>query len=409
MSDAPHLPDDLDAFRLAPGFRARGTACGLKPSGRPDLALVWSDAPCAAAGVFTTNRVQAAPVLLDRERLAAGAGAVRAVIANSGCANACTGDRGMADARAMAAHAARALGVPEPSVLVLSTGVIGAPLDVDRIGAGVAAMLGPGASDSAADAVHAILTTDTRPKVAAADAALPGGRVAVRGFAKGAGMIHPDMATMLAIVTTDAALPPERLQALLAAAVARSFNRISVDGDMSTNDTVLALASGASGVRVDDDAAPAFAAALESVCVTLAKAIARDGEGATRLVEIAVSGAAAEAEAHRVADAVARSLLVKTALHGGDPNWGRVLAAAGTCGVAFDPARATLEFGPPGDAVRVFERGARAAHARADAAARLARDPAHVRLDLGAGTASATVWTCDLSAEYVSINAEYTT
>jgi glutamate N-acetyltransferase/amino-acid N-acetyltransferase len=404
-----YAPIDLEDFRLAPGFRARGAACGLKASGRPDLALVWSDRACAAAGVFTTNRVPAAPVLLDRERLAANPGAVRALIANSGCANACTGERGLADAREMAALAAGALGVPEDAVLVLSTGVIGVPLDLDKLRSGVRALCAPGAADSAAEAVRAILTTDTRPKVAGADAGLPGGAVAVRGFAKGAGMIHPGLATMLAVLTTDAAIEPARLQALLGAAVARSFNHVSVDGDMSTNDTVLLLASGASGTRLDAAGEPAFAAALEAVCVSLARQIARDGEGATRLVEITVTGARDEAEAYRVADSIARSPLVKTAVHGGDPNWGRILAAAGASGADLDPARLALAFGAPGREVRVVGSGVRAAHEAREAAARLREETVHVTLDLGLGRDAATVWTCDLSAEYVSINAEYTT
>jgi glutamate N-acetyltransferase / amino-acid N-acetyltransferase len=404
-------PDDpmLDAFTLAPGFHARATTCGLKASGRPDLLMVWSDAPCAAAGVFTTCRVPAAPVLLDRAALRANAGAMRAVIANSGCANACTGERGMADARAMQTLAAAAVGCAADAVLVLSTGVIGVPLDLEKVARGVTALTAPGERDSAPAAVRAIMTTDTRPKVAVDEAMVGGRAVALRGFAKGAGMIHPDMATMLAIVTTDARVEPATLQRLLGAAVARSFNRLSVDGDMSTNDTVLLLASGAAGVALDAASEPALAAALERVCVSLARQIARDGEGATRLVEVTVSGAADEPAAHRVADAIARSLLVKTALHGGDPNWGRVLAAAGSCGVELDPARLTLEFGPAGDAVRVVKGGTRASYDEAAAAERLRRDPCELRLDLGAGRAAATVWTCDLSAEYVSINADYTT
>ncbi len=407
----PESPDDvLREFALAPGFRARGTACGLKPSGRPDLALVWSEHACAAAGVFTTNRVAAAPVALDREVLAAHAGEVRAVVANAGCANACTGERGLVDARRMAALAAAAVGARPEQVLVLSTGVIGVPLDLGKVERGLVALMAPGAQDRAGDAARAILTTDTRPKVAAADVAFAGGHsVAIRGFAKGAGMIHPDMATMLAVVTTDLALAPAALQAALTAAVARSFNRISVDGDMSTNDTVLLLASGESGVRPDADGLAAFSTALERVCASLARQIARDGEGATRLVEVVVDGAPDERTAHTVADAIGRSLLVKTAIHGGDPNWGRVLAAAGACGVALDERRASLGFGPAGDAVRVVERGIRAGYDERAAAERLRRDPAVIHLTIGDGAGQATVWTCDLSAEYVSINADYTT
>lgn len=417
----------LDEFVLPLGFDAAGVACGLKPSGKLDVALIRADRACAAAGVFTTNRVVAAPVVWDRARLAESAGDVRAIVANSGCANACTGERGMADVESTAAHAARVLGVEARQVLVLSTGVIGLPLDLTKLSAGIdaagrALADGPGAGAGAARAttatasetrhaaaVRAIMTTDTRPKTAAADLVVRGTRIAIRGFAKGAGMIHPGMATMLAVLTTDAAIPPPRLDALLRAACDRSFNRVSVDGDMSTNDTVLFLASGASGARLAPGDEPAFAAALLDVCVSLARQIACDGEGATRLVEVTVTGATSEEDAHRVADAIANSPLVKTAVHGGDPNWGRVLAAAGAAGVAFDAVRATLEFGAADSAIRVVEHGVRARYDEADAAARLRQNPVLVRLDLGGGAGEATVWTCDLSAAYVSINADYTT
>jgi glutamate N-acetyltransferase/amino-acid N-acetyltransferase len=404
-------PIALDTFTLAAGFRAAGGTCGLKASGREDLALVVADRPCAAAGVFTTNRVVAAPVMLDREILAARADRVRAVIANSGCANACTGDRGLSDAKRMAALAAAAIGAEPGEVLVLSTGVIGVPLDTARIERGlpgVSARLGV-TPDAVGGAVRAILTTDTRPKTASVEAEIAGGRVTIRGFAKGAGMIHPGMATMLAVLTTDAAIAPPLLQAALTEACDRSFNRLSVDGDMSTNDTVLLLASGASGVRVAAGERAAFAAALTECCQSLARQIARDGEGATRLVAITVSGAGSEGAAHAVADAIARSPLVKTAVHGGDPNWGRVLAAAGACGVAFAPERAALWFGQGADAVRVVAGGVGDAYDERAAAERLRRDPVAIRLDLGGGPGEATVWTCDLSAEYVAINADYTT
>jgi glutamate N-acetyltransferase/amino-acid N-acetyltransferase len=399
----------LESFSLAPGFRAAAAACGLKPGGAPDLALVVAEAPCAAAGVFTTNRVQAAPVLLDREHLERGAARVRAVIANSGCANACTGPGGLEDARAMAALAARSLNCEPGQVLVLSTGVIGRRLDMAKLGRGIALVTSANAEPGAAAAARAILTTDTHPKVARADVAIGGRTIAIRGFAKGAGMIHPDMATMLAVLTTDAGLAPGPLQAALTTAVRRSFNRISVDGDMSTNDTVLLLASGAAGPVSDPAGLEAFGLALTRCCIALARQIARDGEGATRLVEIVVSGAATEEEGHRVADAIARSALVKTAIHGADPNWGRILAAAGASGVAIEPARLRLELGAPEAAVRVVEGGLPLGYDEAAASATLQGDPVHVRLDLGQGAATATVWTCDLSAEYVAINAHYTT
>lgn len=398
----------LARFALAPGFRCAATACGLKKTGALDLALVWSERHCTAAGLFTTNRVKAAPVVLDRQTLLGSAARIRAVLANAGCANAVTGERGLADARRMASLAAEAVEARPDEVLVLSTGVIGVHLDMDKLGHGIAALRAPGALLSAGDAARAIVTTDTRPKVAGAVAAIAGREVTVAGFAKGAGMIHPDMATMLAIVTTDAAIDPERLDRALRAAAARSFNRISVDGDMSTNDTVLALASGESGARVDDTGESAFTAALTEVCGSLARQIARDGEGATRLVELRVSGAETERQAHRVGDAIACSPLVKTAIHGNDPNWGRILAAAGYSGEEIDPAAVRLWFGE-GDAVQLLDLGQPVAFDRARASALLALDPAIVHLDLGLGAASATLWTCDLSAEYVRVNAEYTT
>ena len=399
---------ELARFRLAAGFAAASTACGLKASGAPDLALVWSEGSCTAAGVFTTNRVQAAPVLLDREALAANAAGIRGVLANAGCANAVTGARGRADARRMQALGAQAIGAAPEQLLVLSTGVIGVFLDMARLECGVTALLAPGADRSAGGAARAITTTDTRAKIATADAALAGGRVQIAGFAKGAGMIHPRMATMLAVLTTDARLDPARLDRALRAAVETSFNRISVDGDMSTNDTVLVLGSGASGVEVTDADEPVFTAALSGACTALARQIARDGEGATRLVELRITGAASERQAHRVGDAITCSPLVKTAIHGSDPNWGRMLAAAGRSGEAIEPERTRLWFGAADD-VQLLEAGLPLAFDPARASALLGLDPAVIRLDLGLGHANATLWTCDLSAEYVRVNADYTT
>jgi glutamate N-acetyltransferase / amino-acid N-acetyltransferase len=400
---------DHARFDLAPGFRAAAVACGLKASGALDLALISSEDPCAAAGVFTTNRVQAAPVHYDREILERNAAGIRAVIANAGCANACTGERGLADARRMASLAARVLNCEPDQVLVLSTGVIGRHLDMEKITRGIEALVTRSGEPGAMAATQAILTTDTRPKTAAADLDAGGGRIAIRGFAKGSGMIHPGLATMLAIVTTDADLAPAALRIALESAVSRSFNRLSVDGDMSTNDTVLLLASRTARVTLDQAGVRAFTAALTAVCASLARQIARDGEGATRLVEITVTGGLDEAEAHVVADSIARSPLVKTAIHGGDPNWGRVLAAAGYSGAVLDPDRLTLAFGAPGDAITVVRGGLPAPYVEAAASALLRRDPAILRLDLGRGTGEATVWTCDFSAEYVAINAHYTT
>ncbi len=398
----------LARFALAPGFRCAATACGLKKSRALDLALVWSERHCTAAGLFTTNRVKAAPVLLDRQLLPASAERIRAVVANAGCANAVTGERGLADARRMASLAAAVVHGRPDEVLVLSTGVIGVHLDMDRVAHGIAALGAPGALLAPADAARAITTTDTRPKVATATATIGDRTVTVSGFAKGAGMIHPGMATMLAVVTTDALIEAARLDRALRAAAERSFNRISVDGDMSTNDTVLVLASGAAGARVGDAGEAAFGAALTEVCASLARQIARDGEGATRLVELRVTGAEDERQAHRVGDAIACSPLVKTAIHGNDPNWGRVLAAAGYSGEAIEPARVRLWFGE-NDALQLLEAGEPVAFDRARASALLGEDPAILHVDLGLGAAATTLWTCDLSAEYVRVNADYTT
>ena len=402
------LHPDLATFQLAAGFRTAATACGLKPSGNLDLGLVWSDAPCSAAGVFTTNRVQAAPVHVCRDTLSAAAARVRGVLYNSGCANAVTGERGLADARRMRALGATAIGAREDEVLVLSTGVIGRFLDMDKLAAGVTVLRSPTALTASGDAARAIMTTDTRAKLASAHAELGGGRVRVAGFAKGAGMIHPNMATMLSVITTDARIDPVRLDRCLRAAVEHSFNRISVDGDMSTNDTVLVLASGAANASVDDASEAAFTHALTDVCASLARQIARDGEGATRLVELRITGAASERMAHRVGDSIACSPLVKTAIHGNDPNWGRILAAAGYSGEPIEPERVRLWFGDS-VTVQLLDRGLPLPFEAVEASALLKQDPAVITLDLGLGEHSATVWTCDLSAEYVRVNADYTT
>ena len=398
----------LETFRLAQGFVTAATTSGLKLSGNLDLGLVWSDRPCSAAGVFTTNRVQAAPVLVCRETLKAAAARVRGVLYNSGCANAVTGARGLDDARRMRALGAKAVGAKDDELLVLSTGVIGRFLDMDKIAAGVHALTSDAALRTAGDAARAIMTTDTVAKLAEAEFTLGERTVRVAGFAKGAGMIHPNMATMLSVVTTDARVEHTRLDRCLRRAVERSFNRISVDGDMSTNDTVVVLASGAAGATVDDDAEPTFTAALTRVCASLARQIARDGEGATRLVELRITGAASEHQAHRVGDSIACSPLVKTAIHGNDPNWGRVLAAAGYSGEPIEPEKVRLWFGADDD-VMLLDDGLPVAFDENAASALLRQDPAVVHLDLGLGTQHAIVWTCDLSAEYVRVNADYTT
>ncbi|KPV51610.1 ornithine acetyltransferase [Kouleothrix aurantiaca] len=406
----------LESFTLAPGFRAAATACGLKTSSAMaasslDLALVTAEAPCSAAGLFTSNRVKAAPVLYDQETLAQNAGAIRAVITNAGNANAVTGEQGLADARQMAALTAYGLRCQPDQVLVLSTGVIGRPMAMDKVTQGIAVVTSPAAEQGAAVAARAIMTTDTRPKTAMGSATIGSAQVTVSGFCKGAGMIHPDMATMLAIVTTDAQVAPDVLHSALKAAADVSFNRISVDGDTSTNDTLLLLASGVSGVAIGAGSAEfaQFVALLSEICTSLAKQVARDGEGATRLIEIVVSGAEDVAQAHTVANTIAISPLLKTAVHGGDPNWGRVLMAAGRSGAAIDPNRLTLAFGPPEREIIVLRDGMPASYVEREAAALFREDPVFIRLDLGLGSAQTTVWTCDFSKEYVEINAHYTT
>jgi glutamate N-acetyltransferase / amino-acid N-acetyltransferase len=382
----------------------------LRRGGGDDIALIASDRPCAAAGIFTTNLVKAAPVLLDHQTLAANAAAIRAVVANAGNANACTGPAGMDAARGMQAAAAQALTVQPDQVLVLSTGVIGVPLPLEQVTPAVAhaaTTLGPTYGDAAA---RAIMTTDTRPKSFAVRCDLPGGSVTIGGMAKGAGMIHPNMATMLAVLTTDAAVAQPRLARLLKETADRSFNSISVDGDTSTNDTVLLLANGASGVPVDTpEAEAAFAEALLALSTALAQAIVRDGEGATRFVTIHVDGLPTGAAAKQIANTIATSPLVKTALAGGDPNWGRILAAAGRAGVPFDPAAAALWIAADGPALQLVAGGTPTDYNEDDAAAIFAQSELTIHLTLGPGPGTATIWTTDLTHDYVTINSHYRT
>src|SRR5690349_3197466 len=327
------------------GFTAAAAHAGLKSDGAPDVALLVSATSCATAGVFTKNVLRAAPVVYDADLLAERPGRIRAVAMNARVANACTGAPGLAAARAMAQAAEQAAGLPPRTALVLSTGVIGVPLPLEQITEGLRSAAGRLAPDGGPDAARAIMTTDTRPKHCAVRIETPAGMITVGGIAKGAGMIHPDMATLLAVLTTDAAGEPATLQPLLRRVADRSFNAISVDGDTSTNDSVLLLASGASGVDPSRDGAvwKMFEDAVQQVARVLALAIVADGEGASKVVEIQVVGAVSEATAREVGRAIARSTLVKTAIYGGDPNWGRVLAAAGVAGVALVADRLTLE------------------------------------------------------------------
>ncbi len=407
------------------GFRAGATAAGIRPNGRPsgratggpsrlDLALLVAGQRCPAAAVYTTNRFQAPPLRITQRHLADGC--AQAVIANAGCANALTGDRGERDAQEMAELAAARLGVASHDVVVASTGVTGWLLPMERIRA-AAARIVPAADGGDAFA-RAIMTTDTVPKHAAVRFEWDGVTYHVAGAAKGSGMIHPDLqpgagpalaeATMLAFLTTDALVDGAVLRSLLRTAVDSSFNMLTIDGDTSTNDMALVLASGAAGGDAFDaghPALPLLGAALERVATTLTRKLARDGEGATKLIEVRVDGAASANDARRAAKAVAGSLLLKAAVYGNDPNWGRVLDAVGYSGVEAQEDRIVLAV----QEVEVFRRGAPVPFEEAALRAALAQSEVRIRIDLGLGEASATAWGCDLTPEYVRINAEYTT
>jgi glutamate N-acetyltransferase/amino-acid N-acetyltransferase len=413
--------NDLPSARALPrGFRFAAASAGLKRRGHTgslDVALIVSDAPASAAAVFTQNLVQAPPVILSRAHVQASPDSMRAVIVNSGNANCSVGPGGMVASRATAEHVAKILGCEMQQVVVCSTGVIGVPLPVERIlkaAPSLAAALefSPRAFDGL---TRAIMTTDTRPKRAAAACSIGGRTVRVAGCAKGAGMIHPNMATMLSFVVTDAAISPAVLDRALREVVERTFNCITVDGDSSTNDTLLVLANGASGARKISQANSTeykkFVAALEHVCKTLAIGIVEDGEGATHVLEIEVRGAPSDPAAKQVAQTIALSALVKTAVAGADPNWGRILAAAGRAGVPFNPDHAEIwlggmkMYGPPkGESCSVaLPLDERAAHRR------LLEKNVPVIVDLHCGEGTARVWTCDFTQEYVHINASYRT
>jgi len=392
------------------GFTAAAAHAGLKADGAPDVALLVSAASCATAGVFTQNALRAAPVVYDADLLAERPGRMRAVAMNARVANACTGAPGLAAARAMAEAAEHAASLPPRTALVLSTGVIGTALPLEQVANALRVAAGRLTPDGGPEAARAIMTTDTRPKHCAVRFETPAGMVTVGGIAKGAGMIHPDMATLLAVLTTDAVGEPAGLQPLLRRVVDRSFNAISVDGDTSTNDTVLLLAGGASGVDPSRDGAlwKTFEDAVLQVARTLALAIVSDGEGASKLVEIQVVGGVSEAAARAVGRAIARSALVKTAIYGADPNWGRILAAAGAAGVPLAVDRLSLQAAAD-DEWLTLARGGATAHADLGAAhAIFQQKTIRLRVDLGLGRAEAVVWTCDLTPDYVRINADYT-
>lgn len=388
------------------GFRAAGLACGIKANGRPDLALLVSDHPASAAGVFTTNVAVAPPIVVSRDHLAGSGGRAQAIVVNSGCANACTGVEGHRHAEEMARAAAAALACAPESVLVASTGVIGVKLPMPKVLAGIARAAGALSAEGGAAAAQAIMTTDPFPKEAAVEVTARGGTFRVGGMAKGSGMIEPMMATMLGFITTDAGVEPALLSRALRAVVDDTFNAISVDGECSTNDCVLALANGASGVRLGEKDLPALVEALRLVCEPLAIGIVRGGEGATKLIRIRVTGAPTAEEAKLTARAIANSPLVKTAVHGGDPNWGRLVAVAGRATRALVLDRARVRIGP----IELFSDGAPHDERAPEAARYLKGTDIELEVDLGTGgPGEARMWTCDLSAEYVRINAEYRT
>ena len=389
------------------GFRAAAVAAGIKKPGttRLDCALIVSDTPASVAGMFTTNVVHAAPVRYCREVCAQGV--ARAIVANSGNANACTGDQGYADAVATATLAGQLLGIAPEEVCVSSTGVIGVPLPMDRLAQGVEKCVAILSEQNGADVAHAIMTTDTVPKEVSVEIPLSAGVVRIGATAKGAGMIAPNMATMLCFITTDAAITAADLQALLQHAVSKSFNCICVDNDMSTNDTVLCLANGASGVSITpgSDDEQKFGDTLTEICIAVAQALVRDGEGATKFIEITVTGAADDGEARIIAGSIAKSQLCKTAFYGQDANWGRIACAAGYSGATFNPTALDLHI----QGIHVLKAGQPTTYSEAEIQGLMKEKEIKIILTFHEGTGSAIFWTSDLSLDYVKINADYRT
>jgi glutamate N-acetyltransferase/amino-acid N-acetyltransferase len=387
------------------GFKAWGIHCGIKKTDKKDLAIIISDREASVAGVFTRNRVKAASILLNAAKVKSGKG--RVIIANSGCANACTGKRGMADARATTEMAAKELGVKPDAVYVASTGVIGEFLPMPKIATGIATAVGLLSATGWEQAAEAIMTTDIYPKFAVVQEEIGGRTVTVAGIAKGSGMIHPNMATMLCFIVSDANISSPLLKKSLLESTEKSFNSITVDGDTSTNDMILCMANGAAGNKrpaAGSKDAKKFQACLDAVARSLARQVVRDGEGATKFVEIEVRNAKNPVEAKRAAMAVANSSLVKTALFGEDANWGRIMAALGSCGVDMDEARTDIMIGK----AKLVEKGlGQGKQADREAAQALKQREVQIVIDLHKGKGSATVWTCDMSYEYIKINAAY--
>jgi glutamate N-acetyltransferase/amino-acid N-acetyltransferase len=409
----------MDQNYTVPGFDTAGIVAGIKKNGAPDLALIASRVPCRAAATFTQNKFPAAPVLYDRQLLDFNPTGIHGVIINSGNANACTGVEGMANSKRTAEAVETALGCNDNSIFVMSTGVIGVQLPVEKLLNAAPKAVAALRPDGWADAARAIMTTDTRPKLFTRTATIEGQPIRFTGISKGAGMIHPDMATMLSTIVTDAAITQPLLQQALTAAVNKSFNRISIDGDTSTNDTVLLLANGMAEnseiAEVGSEGYGEFVKALTMICTDLAQAVVRDGEGVTKFVTIQVNGALTDADAHRAANTIAISPLVKTAFFGSDANWGRFVMAVGRSGAAVQPEKCAIFVdGGPDELERVgelqlLEAGTPLPYAEADAMTRFGQPEIDVRIELNLGHGSATVWTCDLSYDYVKINGDYRT
>ena len=388
------------------GFKAAGVKAGIKKSGNLDLALIYTEKEAAVAGVFTKNAVGAAPVIVSREVVKGGK--AHAIVANAGCANACTGETGLANARKMAALAAAEVGCASDEVLVGSTGIIGVNLPMDKLEAGIKAAAAELSEDGSKNAGNAIITTDTYSKACSCEVEIGGQAVRFGAIAKGSGMIQPNMATMLCYITTDANISSQLMQKALSEIVEVSFNMISVDGDMSTNDTVLVLANGASGAAEITDGSPEydkFYATLKEICQELSKRIAADGEGATKFLTINVSGTKTFEDAKTVAMSIAKSPLVKTAFFGEDPNWGRVICAVGYAGIPMVPEKTVIKFG----GVPVYANGLGAEFNEDDIHKVMAEHDIVIDVEMGMGDAKATVWSCDFSYEYVKINGEYHT
>jgi glutamate N-acetyltransferase / amino-acid N-acetyltransferase len=398
---------DIPGGITAPlGFRAGTAECGIKYPGRPDLVIIASDSAASCAGMFTTNRIKGAPVLVSRENLRTGR--ARAIIANSGNANTCNGEDGFAAAMTMTIETARNLKCAPDEILVASTGVIGRPFPIDRVVAGIPRAIGSLSQNNGNLAARAIMTTDTVPKETSIEIDSGDGLVRIGAIAKGAGMICPDMATLLCFITTDADIEPAALRKALKHAVSVSFNCITVDGDMSTNDTVFILANGRAGnssLKTRSKAFDQFTDGLTEICTRMAKALVRDGEGATKFVTIRVAGAAGKEEAHQVGLAIANSPLVKTAFYGCDPNWGRIICAAGYSGVSIDEAHVTIAL----QDVPMFDAGRALDIDEKKMRKKLNTRDITVDVNLGMGQADAVIYTTDISHEYIKINAEYTT